>query len=55
MLPIDPPVASISPEARAFALSVWNNQSPDEPRKWRLERVALAMANRGYSMEGIEL
>lgn len=44
-----------NPFALAFAKAVWANQSPDEPRKWRLERVALAMQNRGFSMEGIEL
>lgn len=44
-----------SPFAQAFAKKVWDAQTPTEPRAWRLERVALAMANRGFSMEGIEL
>ncbi len=41
--------------AQAFAKAVWNAQSPDAPRSWRLERVAEAMKNRGFSMEGITL
>ena len=44
-----------APFAQAFAKRVWDAQSPDEPRSWRLERVAEAMRNRGLSMEGIVL
>jgi len=44
-----------APFAQAFAKRVWDAQSPDEPRKWRLERVAEAMRNRGLSMEGVIL
>lgn len=48
---LEPP----NPFALAFAKAVWSAQSPDAPRQWRLERVALAMSNKGFSMEGIEL
>lgn len=41
--------------AQVFAKRVWDAQSPTEPRKWRLERVAEAMRNRGLSMEGVIL
>ena len=44
-----------APFAQAFAKKVWDAQSPDEPRSWRLERVAEAMRNKGLSMEGIVL
>lgn len=44
-----------APFAQAFAKRVWDAQSPDEPRKWRLERVAEALRNRGLSMEGVTL
>lgn len=41
--------------AQVFAKRVWDAQSPDEPRSWRLERVAEAMRNKGLSMEGVIL
>lgn len=41
--------------AQVFAKRVWDAQSPDEPRSWRLERVAEAMRNKGLSMEGVVL
>lgn len=40
---------------QAFAKAVWDAQSPYEPRAWRLMRVAEAMKNKGFSMEGIVL
>lgn len=54
--PLDGPrTLEPSPFAQAFAKAVWDAQTPTEPRAWRLERVALAMANKGFSMEGIVL
>lgn len=60
-LPVAEPVAVPAAEpipnafAQAFAKAVWDAQCPTEPRAWRLERVGVAMAHRGYSMEGIVL
>jgi hypothetical protein len=41
--------------AQAYALRVWNGQSPDVPRAERLRRVAKALEGQGLSMEGVEL
>ena len=48
-------VLTSGPMAEAFAKKVWASQSPDEPRHWRIARVKEAMANRGFSMDGIVL
>lgn len=41
--------------AQAYALRVWNGQSPDVPRSERLRRVAKALEGQVLSMEGVEL
>lgn len=50
-------IASSTPTdaAQAFAQAVWDAQTPTEARAWRLMRVAEAMKNKGYSMDGIVL
>lgn len=42
-------------QAQAYALRVWNGQSPDVPRNERLRRVAKALEGQCLSMEGVEL
>lgn len=49
------PSLNIDPRAQAYALRVWNGQSPDVPRNERLRRVKLALEGQGLSMEGVEL
>jgi hypothetical protein len=41
--------------AQAYALRVWNGQSPEVHREERLRRVKLALDGQGLSMEGVEL
>jgi hypothetical protein len=41
--------------AQAYALRVWNGQSPDVPRAERLRRVKIALDGQGLSMEGVVL
>lgn len=42
--------------AQAYALRVWNGQSPDTlARNERVRRVAAALEGQGWTMEGIEL
>lgn len=47
--------AAASQLAQAYALRVWNGQTPDLPRVVRLERVRKALEGQGLSMEGVEL
>lgn len=48
--------AAMPSPAQAYALRVWNGQSPDTlTRQEREARVAAALAGQGWSMEGIEL
>lgn len=48
-------VPDMTDAAQAYALRVWNGQSPDVPRNERLRRVAKALEGQGLSMEGVEL
>lgn len=41
--------------AQAYALRVWNGQSPDAPRPWRIERVRLALEGQNLPFEGVQL
>lgn len=52
----EPAAASVSMSpAQAYALRVWNGQSPEVHREERLRRVKLALDGQGLSMEGVEL
>lgn len=41
--------------AQAYAERVWAGQSPDVPRKERMERIVRALEAQGMSAEGISL
>jgi hypothetical protein len=42
-------------KAQAYALRVWNGQSRDADRAWRIQRVKEALAGQGLSFEGVQL
>ncbi len=41
--------------AQAYALRVWNGQTPTIPRNERLRRVEAALQGQGMTMEGVVL
>lgn len=38
-------------EAQILAERIWEGQSPDLPRNWRMERIHAALAARGYDQD----
>lgn len=42
-------------KAQAYALRVWNGQSPNVPRNERIKRVKAALVGQNLPTEGIEL
>jgi hypothetical protein len=44
-----------SPEAQAYALRIWNGQSPDLLRPDRIERVTRGLEAQGMSMDNVVL
>lgn len=56
--PEDTPVIKEAKErslAQAYAMRVWDGQSPDAERGWRIQRVKDALEGQGMSFEGVEL
>jgi hypothetical protein len=43
------------PAAQAYALRVWEGQSIDAPREWRIERVKAALEGQNLPFEGVVL
>lgn len=54
-IPVDESFAAACNAAQAYAMRIWEGQSPDVPRAERVRRVAAGLEGQNMSVGGVEL